>query len=96
MNTETENTAATNESEAVYFEYWVCSWVTLVGMGVGVPAVVLFRYLLLDDWPSVWGWALWAVGPAVVVPTGLVVEWRARRKKAAREGVSTSMDESAN
>ena len=88
MNTETENTAATNESEAVYFEYWEFSWVTLVGMGVGVPAVVLFRYLLLDDWPSVWGWALWAVGPAVVLPIWLVVEWRARGKRAAQADAS--------
>ena len=88
MNTETENTAATNESEAVLFEYWEFSWVTLVGMGVGIPAVVLFRYLLLDDWPSVWGLALWAVAPAVVVPIWLVVEWRARRKRAAQVDAS--------
>lgn len=88
MNIETKNTAATNESEAAYFEYWQCSLITLVGVGVGVPAHVLLSYLLGDDWPSVWGWALWAVGPAVVVPTGLVVEWRARRERAAQADAS--------
>ena len=93
MNTETINTAATNESDAVYFGYWHYFWLSLAAVGVVVPAHVLLSYLLGDDWPSGWDWAWRVFGASVsVIAIGFVVEWRARRKRAARAGVSTSAD----
>lgn len=96
MNAETENTEATNESEAVHFEYWMVFSLSLVAVGVVVPAHVLFSYLLGDDWPSVWEWAWRVLGTSVsVVAIGVAVEWRARRKRAAQVGAPAPVDESA-
>ena len=97
MNTETENTEATNESEAVHFEYWHYFWLSLGAVGVVVPAHVLLSYLLGDDWPSGWEWAWRVLGTSVsVVAIGFVVEWRARRKRAAQVDASAPVDESAS
>ena len=91
MNTETEETVETNESEAVHLEYWKFFRLSVVTVGVGVPALALLSYLLGDDGPSEWSgweWASWFLGVAVVMATGLVFERRARRKRVAQADAS--------